>query len=136
LADDMTTAAEMPLVSSLGQRSVPPLLRAVAFGPVLSWQGDMFGTTVNLASRLVNVAHPGTILVSEAAATQLQNDGLQLKPIRGVKMKGIEREGSPCCGARESLRTTALARWRTATRVRSWTVPCADAGPASFSMSD
>ena len=64
----------------------------MAFGPVLSWQGDLFGTTVNLASRLVGAAHPGTILVSDAAAAQLQNDGLTLKPIRGVKMKGIERE--------------------------------------------
>jgi adenylate cyclase len=93
-ADDMTTAAEIAfgLVTPDSDRSLPLLRAGVAFGPVLSWQGDLFGTTVNLASRLVGAAHPGTILVSELAAAQLQNDGLTLKPIRGVKMKGIERE--------------------------------------------
>ena len=37
---------------------------ALAFGPVLVQDGDYYGPVVNLASRLVGVANPGTVLIS------------------------------------------------------------------------
>jgi class 3 adenylate cyclase len=36
----------------------------IATGPVLQREGDFFGTVVNLASRIVNIADAGTVLVS------------------------------------------------------------------------
>ena len=36
----------------------------VACGPVLSREGDLFGPTVNLASRIVSIAYPGSVVVS------------------------------------------------------------------------
>ena len=38
---------------------------ALAIGPVLIQDGDFYGPVVNLASRLVGVANPGTVLASE-----------------------------------------------------------------------
>ena len=38
---------------------------ALALGPVLVKDGDFYGPVVNLASRLVNVARPGTVLISD-----------------------------------------------------------------------
>ena len=38
---------------------------ALAIGPVLVQDGDFYGPVVNLASRLVGVANPGTVLVSD-----------------------------------------------------------------------
>jgi adenylate cyclase len=38
---------------------------ALAVGPVLVHDGDYFGTVVNLASRVVGVANPGSVLVSD-----------------------------------------------------------------------
>lgn len=46
----------------------------IAHGPVLTREGDVFGPSVNLASRLVKLALPGTVLVSEDARRQLDDD--------------------------------------------------------------
>jgi adenylate cyclase len=42
----------------------------VAYGPVLSRDGDWFGSTVNLASRLVDKAKPNTVLLAGAGASE------------------------------------------------------------------
>lgn len=46
----------------------------VAYGPVLAREGDYFGAVVNLASRLVNVAYPGTVVVSQSVHDGLADD--------------------------------------------------------------
>lgn len=52
-----------------------PMLRTaragVAYGPVLSRDGDWFGSTVNLASRLVDKAKPGMVLLSGDGADEV-----------------------------------------------------------------
>ncbi len=71
---------------------VPDVRIGLATGPTLLWEGDVYGPTVNLASRLVNIARPGTILVSEELGEQLAEvEGLDLRPIRRVSLKGIGR---------------------------------------------
>lgn len=37
----------------------------MALGPVLAQDGDYFGPVVNLAHRIVNLAHPGTVVLSD-----------------------------------------------------------------------
>ena len=49
----------------------------LAIGPVLVQDGDYYGPVVNLASRLVGVADPGTVLVSEEFRTALADEGGQ-----------------------------------------------------------
>jgi adenylate cyclase len=46
----------------------------MAYGPVLPLRGDVFGTTVNLASRLTTMAHPGSALVDAGLAAELRDD--------------------------------------------------------------
>jgi len=43
----------------------------LACGPVLVRDGDYFGPTVNLAHRIVNIANPGTVLMSDEFQTAL-----------------------------------------------------------------
>jgi adenylate cyclase len=43
----------------------------LAFGPVLLRDGDYFGSTVNLAHRIVNIGNPGTVLMSDEFHTAL-----------------------------------------------------------------
>ena len=46
----------------------------LAYGPVLARLGDVFGPTVNVASRLTGLARPGTVLVDREAAAALRDD--------------------------------------------------------------
>ncbi|HYB98375.1 MAG TPA: adenylate cyclase regulatory domain-containing protein [Candidatus Limnocylindrales bacterium] len=73
--------------------SVLPEVRVgLALGPILAWEGDVYGKTVNLASRLVGAARPGTVLVSEELALRITSaPDLIVREIRPVKLKGLGR---------------------------------------------
>ncbi len=66
---------------------------ALAIGPVLVQDGDFYGPVVNLASRLVGVAHPGTVLVSDEFRTALATEvsGFELRALRPRTLKDIGR---------------------------------------------
>ena len=71
---------------------LPDVRVGLASGPTLAWEGDVFGPTVNLASRLVNFARPGTVLISEGLGEQLQGDArFDLRHLRPVRLQGIGR---------------------------------------------
>jgi adenylate cyclase len=53
----------------------------LSIGPVLIQDGDYFGPVVNLASRMVNIADPGAVLVSEDFHDALQRE---LHPASGA----------------------------------------------------
>lgn len=64
----------------------------LAAGPVLRHEGDLFGPTVNLASRLTGVARPGSLLVNEDLAERIADvPGLQKRSLRTRSLKGIGR---------------------------------------------
>ena len=70
--------------------TLPDIRAGLAYGPALSWQGDLFGSTVNLASRLVNIARPGTVLISEPAAKELEaNESFAVRVLRPLRLKGM-----------------------------------------------
>ena len=72
--------------------ALPEVRVGLAVGPAVSWEGDLFGPTVNLASRLVNIARPGTVLVSDDLGTQLEATHLfALRHLRPIALKGIGR---------------------------------------------
>jgi hypothetical protein len=50
-----------------------PVRAGIAFGPVLAQDGDYFGSTVNLASRLVALAEPGQVLADAGLAALLDD---------------------------------------------------------------
>jgi len=52
----------------------------------------LFGPTVNLASRLVNLARPGTVLISEELGRALRDRAsITLRHLRPLPIKGIGR---------------------------------------------
>ncbi|WP_407642790.1 adenylate/guanylate cyclase domain-containing protein [Actinacidiphila yanglinensis] len=66
VADDPGTAAEIGirLIETLtGDETMPALRVGMAFGTVTTRMGDVFGTTVNLASRLTSIAPRDAVLV-------------------------------------------------------------------------
>ena len=67
---------------------------ALAVGPVLVKDGDFYGPVVNLASRLVGVAHPGTVLISDEFRQALEAeraDGIDTRPLRTRTLKDLGR---------------------------------------------
>ena len=67
---------------------------ALAVGPVLVKDGDFYGPVVNLASRLVNVARPGTVLISDEFKEALEAEGaenIDTRPLRTRSLKDLGR---------------------------------------------
>ena len=84
-------AIALDLVQAMAEDDVLPDLRVgMASGQVVSRLGDVFGTTVNRASRLTAVARPRTVLVDDALAASLANiSGFEMSPLRRRTMRGI-----------------------------------------------
>jgi adenylate cyclase len=81
---------------------LPAVRIGVAAGPVVSHRGDYYGDVVNLAARLVKLAEPGAVLVSEGLAEAGSgSSGLVFEPTGDHSLKGYEdrvgayRLGSP-----------------------------------------
>ncbi len=89
--DDARAAADLALrlVDSFGGEQ-PDLRIGLTHGPVLSRLGDLFGPPVNLASRLVSYARPGTVLVDQRFVDHLGDaHGLAFRSLRPRDLKGI-----------------------------------------------
>jgi adenylate cyclase len=93
--EDPAAAAEIALAVAdafHGEPDVPNVRVGLALGPALAWEGDLFGPVVNLASRLVAIARPATVLVSEALREHIGADArFLLRGLRPLKLKGVGR---------------------------------------------
>ena len=61
-------------------------------GPVHARDNDYFGSTINRTARIMNAAHGGQILVSQAVAEQVRDGvsaGVELKALGTVRLKGL-----------------------------------------------
>ncbi len=92
---DMGTAVDiaLELVSDVSGDDVPPLRAGVAFGPTVTVGGDVFGPTVNLASRLTDIARPRSVAITRDSAELIgDRDGLDIRRVRrSYDFKGIGR---------------------------------------------
>ncbi|MFZ0158340.1 MAG: adenylate/guanylate cyclase domain-containing protein [Kineosporiaceae bacterium] len=92
-ADDPLSAAVIGL--SLSERLaidevVPDVRVGIAHGLVLRSLGDVYGSTVNLASRLTALAEPGTVVTDPNTASMLARyEGLVLVPQRRRQVRGF-----------------------------------------------
>lgn len=69
---------------------VPDVRVGLAHGPVLSSLGDVYGPTVNLASRLTSIAQPGTVVTDQSTAVLLGGCAdLLLVPQRRRQVRGF-----------------------------------------------
>jgi adenylate cyclase len=95
ITDNAATAADiaLTLVTLTAADDVLPDVRAgLACGAVLAREGDYFGPVVNLASRLTEVARPGSVLVDATVADALTGDGrFRLRRIPSRRIRDIGR---------------------------------------------
>ncbi|MDT0548770.1 MULTISPECIES: adenylate/guanylate cyclase domain-containing protein [Streptomyces] len=110
-ADDASIAAEigLRLIETLTHDETMPELRVgMAFGTVTTRMGDVFGTTVNLASRLTSIAPKNAVLVDGAFAEELGR--LRAAPVSEVQAAeeaaAAEKEGEEPPSYRFALQPT------------------------------
>ncbi len=81
--------AALDMVAALASAGLPPAHVGLHAGPVLFQQGDYFGQTVNLSSRIADYARPGEVLVSQAVAEAAASQGIRFGDIGPVELKGV-----------------------------------------------
>ena len=84
-------AIALDLVETMTNDDVLPDVRCgMARGPIISRLGDVFGTTVNRASRLTAVAQAGSVLVDATMARELASlSGFELTGQRRRILRGV-----------------------------------------------
>lgn len=91
-AEDIAHIALEVVEEHLRDEDFPQLRVGVAWGPVLSRLGDVFGPTVNIAARLTSVARPGRVLADKELAEALHgNESFKLRRMRRTAVKGYRR---------------------------------------------
>jgi adenylate cyclase len=94
---DRAATIGLELAETMAEDPMLPDVRVgIATGTVLTRLGDVFGRTVNLASRLTALAQPGTVLVDRPTARALTGDpgfALDVQSTRAVRGLGLVRPG-------------------------------------------
>jgi adenylate cyclase len=91
--------AVVELTRAMVKAGLPAAHAGIHSGPVIERDGDVFGTTVNVASRIANHAPAGTILVSEPVALGCPDRTDRFEPLGDVPISGL-------------VDTMRLCRWR------------------------
>lgn len=127
-ASDDAAAAAIAMhgrVDALGPANpVRPALRiGFHFGPVVAHAQDVFGDSVNLASRLCDLALRGQIVTDSQTARRLADPAHRaaLQPLYAVPVKGKAQE----------VELVELA-WQAGGDERTWIVPAQGAGAAAL----
>jgi adenylate cyclase len=69
---------------------LPAIRVGINAGPALYRTGDYLGGAVNVASRVVNSAMPGQILLTEPVAKAASNDGIPVEELGVRMMRGVD----------------------------------------------
>ena len=71
---------------------LPEARAGLACGPVVAYEGDYYGPVVNLASRMVGLARPGSVLASEEVHERLRDDdAFRFDRLRSRRIRDIGR---------------------------------------------
>lgn len=83
------TQAALEMVAEAKAAGLPPAHVGLHAGPVLFQEGDYFGQTVNLASRIADYARPGEVLVSREVVDAADGLDIAFTAIGPVDLKGV-----------------------------------------------
>ena len=81
--------ATLELVRRIAAEGLPPAHAGIAAGRVVVRDGDVYGQTVNLASRIANEAGVGEVVVEEGVVIALPRGVAEFDPIGRVELKGF-----------------------------------------------
>jgi class 3 adenylate cyclase len=81
--------AGLDMVETAPEAGLPPLHIGIHTGPVIFQDGDVYGRTVNLASRIASHATAGQVMTSEETRRRSDIEGIRFAPIEPVSLKGL-----------------------------------------------
>jgi adenylate cyclase len=90
--------AVLELIDAAAANGLPPLRAGVAAGLAVTRAGDWFGSPVNVASRVTDLAPPGTVLVTETARQSSSGaDHLSWLPAGAHQLRGVSGQVKLFC---------------------------------------
>ncbi|HEY8868553.1 MAG TPA: adenylate/guanylate cyclase domain-containing protein [Candidatus Limnocylindrales bacterium] len=81
--------AALDMVDGAASAGLPPAHVGLHAGPVIFQEGDYFGQTVNVASRIAEYARPGEVVVSQDVVDASEGAGAIFTEIGPVELKGV-----------------------------------------------
>jgi adenylate cyclase len=81
--------AALDMVDTASTEGLPPAHVGIHAGPVLFQEGDYYGQTVNIASRIAEYARPGEVLVSQEVVDRATSAQAAFAEIGPVELKGV-----------------------------------------------
>ena len=81
--------AALDMMDGIVAAGLPPAHVGLHSGPVVIQEGDYYGQTVNMASRIAEYARPSEVLVSRAVVEASAEPGLRFDDIGQVELKGV-----------------------------------------------
>jgi class 3 adenylate cyclase len=81
--------AALGMVEGVAAAGLPPAHVGLHAGPVLFQEGDLYGQTVNVASRIGDYARPGEVLVSQEVVDAAGAGDVRFREIGPVELKGV-----------------------------------------------
>ena len=81
--------AALEMAAAMAPAGLPPAHVGLHAGPVLFQDGDYFGQTVNVASRIAEYARPGEVVVSQAVVDAAGDTPLSFVEVGMIDLKGV-----------------------------------------------
>jgi adenylate cyclase len=81
--------AALEMVEGVAEAGLPPAHVGLHAGPVIFQEGDYYGQTVNVASRIAGYARPGEVLISQEVVDASGGAGVAFREIGPVELKGV-----------------------------------------------
>jgi adenylate cyclase len=81
--------AALDMMDGIVEAGLPPAHVGLHAGPVVIQEGDYYGQTVNMASRIAEYARPSEVLVSRAVVEASREPGIRFEDIGQVELKGV-----------------------------------------------
>ncbi len=75
--------------TGVSEAGLPPAHVGLHAGPVIFQEGDYYGQTVNLASRIADYARPGEVIVSQAVVDASAGTAVAFREVGPVELKGV-----------------------------------------------
>jgi adenylate cyclase len=81
--------AALEMVAGAAEDGLPPAHVGLHAGPVIFQEGDYYGQTVNVASRIADYAQAGEVIVSQAVVDASTGVAVAFREVGPVELKGV-----------------------------------------------